>query len=857
MSQSELIRTPSAPTSLSASRQAPASWRTVIASPGDSCAVPPFTDKSAVPASASTRCTKARTAPPASTKVSPTPRAPATIAVSPPSFTFNQPTNVVDTGTLTIQNTASPGSDNLNWTASDNVDPSPATSGLSATADRVEVRLGRGTVLTPDWTAAASVRTGLESTDPRVMRGYRTPAVKDTPSRPALKKVAVVDGGFELGPGGGWVESSTNFGTPLCDTGSCGTGGGTGPNSGNYWAWFGGIAAFEEGSVSQVVTFPNSVTGLDLEFFLEIPACDSAADYMEVLIDGNQVFVVNGADAACGVIGYQKVTVDVSAYADGLPHTLEFHSEIFANNGGGSNFFVDDIDLIVGLADCPWLSVAPGSGSTPAGGSDTTTLTVDSTGLSAGTYDCEVRVESNASNASTVIVPVTLNVQAAQPEVNAFVSTTSANLPVSLFSTPAGTGRPLTNALLWDGIPGSTPTVVDATLSVTLTDENGDPIVGYPANQLGLASSAGGWIECAGNEIVADGPTDGTGTTTFSGVLHATGTTGPGELMVLTINDPDANAITYTGGGSGLDIRVNSADLDGFDGLVNLVDVGGFSTDFGGAYDFRSDFNWNGVLNLVDVGDLSTAIGDNCPAPKGVDVVSRGDALEIVLGDATVEPGLILEAQLMLRGPSAHEGVEAWAARIEASDNVEILDVVLPQGSLNLGEGLDLVVGTGGALKAARAAPVRLATLRLRVLDSQPASLKLVEGTQGTALSVGGELVSVRTDGVATLNDDRAGSDRAVAFEGYRLGNHPNPFNPSTTIRFHLPRTADAEVRIYDVGGRVVDTLRGGQMPAGANSLTWRGTDTRGAQVVSGVYFYRLFVDGAVAGDAVKMNLLK
>lgn len=782
--------------------------------------------------------------------------APATIAVSPPSFTFTQATNVVDTGVLNIQNTAAGGSANLDWTASDNEDPSPATSGLSATAERVEVRMGRGTVLTPDWTAAAAVRSGLDSTDPRAMRGYRTPAAKATPTRPSLKKVAVADGGFELGPGGGWVESSTNFGTPLCDTGTCGTGGGTGPNSGNYWAWFGGIAAVEEGSVSQVVTFPNVTTGLDLEFFLEIPGCDSPADYLEVTIDGNQVFFVNGGDAACGVIGYQKVTIDVSAYADGAPHTLEFHSEIFATNGGGSNFFVDDIDLIVGLPDCTWLSVAPASGTTPAGGSDNTTLTVDSTGLGVGTYDCEVRVESNASNASTVIVPVTLNVTGGAPEVNAFVSTATANLPVALFSSPAGTGRPFTNALLWDTVPGSTPTVVDATISVTLTDENGSPIVGYPANQLGLASSAGGWIECAGNEIAADGPTDGTGTTTFSGALHAIGTTGPGELMVLTINDPDANAITYSGGGGGLDIRVNSADLDGFDGLVNLVDVGTFSIDFSGAYDFRSDFNWNGVLNLVDVGDFSLVVGDECPAPKGVDITSRGDDLEIVLPRTAAEPGDILEAQLMLRGPSASEGIEAWSTRIEASDNVEILDVVLPQGSLNLGEGLDLVVGTGGAVKAAKGAPIRLATVRLRALDSQPAAVSLVEGSQGAAISVGGELVSVRTDAVARLNDDR-GAGLDVAFEGYRLGNHPNPFNPSTTIRFHLPRTGNAEVKVYDVSGRVVTTLRGGQMPAGVNSLTWRGTDTRGAQVVSGVYFYRLFVDGEVAGDAVKMNLLK
>ncbi len=155
----------------------------------------------------------------------------------------------------------------------------------------------------------------------------------------------VTDGGFEGGtPNASWTEASTNFGTPICDAGACGTGGGTGPNSGTFWTWFGGIGAFEAGSVSQMVTIPAGTASL--QFFLEVNACDSATDYMEAQIDGMMVFRVQGDDPSCGNVGYVMQTVDVSAFADGGTHTLTFTSEIFANNGGGSNFFVDDVALL-------------------------------------------------------------------------------------------------------------------------------------------------------------------------------------------------------------------------------------------------------------------------------------------------------------------------------------------------------------------------------------------------------------------------------------------------------------------------------------------------------------------------------
>ena len=70
--------------------------------------------------------------------------------------------------------------------------------------------------------------------------------------------------------------------------------------------------------------------------------------------------------------------------------------------------------------------------------------------------------------------------------------------------------------------------------------------------------------------------------------------------------------------------------------------------------------------------------------------------------------------------------------------------------------------------------------------------------------------------------------------------NHPNPFNPSTTIRFGVPAPARVTLRVYDVAGRVVRTLAEGDRPAGEYDVAWDGRDDRGVAVAAGVYFYRV-----------------
>ena len=71
--------------------------------------------------------------------------------------------------------------------------------------------------------------------------------------------------------------------------------------------------------------------------------------------------------------------------------------------------------------------------------------------------------------------------------------------------------------------------------------------------------------------------------------------------------------------------------------------------------------------------------------------------------------------------------------------------------------------------------------------------------------------------------------------------NGPNPFNPTTTIRFDLAQDGHVRLQVFDVGGRLVKTLVDEVMTRGfGKAFAWSGHDESGRQVPSGVYFYEL-----------------
>ncbi|MDO9577900.1 MAG: T9SS type A sorting domain-containing protein, partial [Candidatus Cloacimonadales bacterium] len=88
------------------------------------------------------------------------------------------------------------------------------------------------------------------------------------------------------------------------------------------------------------------------------------------------------------------------------------------------------------------------------------------------------------------------------------------------------------------------------------------------------------------------------------------------------------------------------------------------------------------------------------------------------------------------------------------------------------------------------------------------------------------------------------------------LSNYPNPFNPSTTIRFETTNLHELpRIEIYNLKGQKVKQLVSDQLSAGQHSVEWNGTDGNNKSVASGIYFYKISTGKDT--DMRKMLLLK
>ena len=124
------------------------------------------------------------------------------------------------------------------------------------------------------------------------------------------------------------------------------------------------------------------------------------------------------------------------------------------------------------------------------------------------------------------------------------------------------------------------------------------------------------------------------------------------------------------------------------------------------------------------------------------------------------------------------------------------------------------------------------------------------------------------TDGIDTVKV--SGDDRVVYVNRYEFlstetngmptefalhENYPNPFNPSTTLRFDLPELSDVNVIIYNMLGQEVKTFNMQNISAGHHSIKWNATNDLGDPVSAGVYLYQLQTRDFV--KTRKMILLK
>jgi len=157
----------------------------------------------------------------------------------------------------------------------------------------------------------------------------------------------IVDGGFETGgiPNTFWnPETSTNFGTPLCDVPSCGTGGGASPpRTGAFWLWMGGIPAAETSSLGQTVNIAASSVAA-LNFWMRVGTVSSPfTDVLNVRVDG--AIVASFPEPTTAEGAYTLRQIDMTPFANGAAHAILF--EYIGPTTGTSSYVIDDVQLNV------------------------------------------------------------------------------------------------------------------------------------------------------------------------------------------------------------------------------------------------------------------------------------------------------------------------------------------------------------------------------------------------------------------------------------------------------------------------------------------------------------------------------
>lgn len=203
-----------------------------------------------------------------------------------------------------------------------------------------------------------------------------------------------------------------------------------------------------------------------------------------------------------------------------------------------------------------------------------------------------------------------------------------------------------------------------------------------------------------------------------------------------------------------------------------------------------------------------------------LEVVEGKELTGIDIGLCPQEPGAYQVAGKVIDNAGAP--VEGALVTLSAAEGVTASTATAEEGDYSF----DNVPADSYALVASAAGYV----------DSTPASQPLAVGGKINIYNLN-LLVSSQTTGVQ--------ENPALPVTTSLGQNYPNPFNPSTRIDFTLARGGRVRLTLYDMLGREVKRLVDGTLSAGSHQILWDGTGRNGVKMASGIYFYRLEVEGA------------
>src|SRR5690606_4029895 len=127
--------------------------------------------------------------------------------------------------------------------------------------------------------------------------------------------------------------------------------------------------------------------------------------------------------------------------------------------------------------------------------------------------------------------------------------------------------------------------------------------------------------------------------------------------------------------------------------------------------------------------------------------------------------------------------------------------------------------------------------------------------------STGHRLLSAIYKSVSTTNVINEITENPENYILYK--NYPNPFNPSTTIKFSVSDNSFVSIKVYNILGKEIKLLLKENLPAGEHYIQWEGKDNDGNSLSSGIYFIQMKAipqSGRQAGEyqqTIKSVLLK
>ena len=320
-----------------------------------------------------------------------------------------------------------------------------------------------------------------------------------------------------------------------------------------------------------------------------------------------------------------------------------------------------------------------------------------------------------------------------------------------------------------------------------------------------------------------------------------------GEIEIL---GPGGTSGGASGGGSGTG-SAQAADFNG-DKTVNFFDLFELIDFFGLPVDentVKYDLDQSGLINFFDIFifvDFFNQAVSKQAQPIALPTLEAG----YTLASSSAEDGLRIDVR------SDEVAVDAFNAVVEFDPEAFRFTGVDDDESALRSNGQELVLVTregvgeillaGGQTGRAGAVEGLLASLNFEPLTLEATGLFRLRETIGRLDSRRGG-----RGNVVELTQKPELQARWVPQVFALHTNYPNPFNPSTTIRFQVPVSSDVRIDFYDALGQKVRTLVDDVLPAGYHQLVWDSRNEAGKSVAAGVYFYRMR-----AGDFTQVRKL-